>query len=143
MQLSALGSKAEQFNETLQALAELLALPGPEFAHQRLFKLVPVIGKAIADARATLGEGNAGRQFRAHSLTCNQFTIEQAGEAKGQGDFGKAQFGGQGRFSRSRATELEENGVVARFEPTLNQRQQQRLMRKLSGLDEPVKRGTG
>lgn len=130
----------QQVDEALEAVGEFLALPGLELAHQGVFELGPVIGKAVADAATALGEGHAGRQFGTDGLAGDQVALEEAGEAIVQGFATEAEFGGKLGLGRARPAQFEQDSVVTGLQPALQQRQQQRLMRELPGLDEPVKR---
>ena len=130
----------QQVDKALEAIGQFLTLFGLELTHQGVFELGPMIGKTVADAAAALGKGHAGRQFGTDSLAGDQVALEEASEAIIQGFATEAEFGSEFRFGRARSAQFEQDGVVARLQPTLQQWQQQRLMRELPGLDEPVKR---
>jgi hypothetical protein len=136
-------SETQQFDEALETGTQLLAAFRLELAHKGLFKLGPVIGEAIANTDATLGQRNAGGQFGADGLAGHEATIEQPGETDGQGDFIQTQVGRQFDLGGSGPSQLEQDGVVTGLKSTFEQRQQQRLMRELPGFDKPVECGTG
>ncbi|ODT76485.1 MAG: hypothetical protein ABS76_30795 [Pelagibacterium sp. SCN 64-44] len=131
-------SEPEQSDETLEVAGKFLSLPGLELAHQRLLELGPVIGQAFADARAAAGEGNALGQLGADGLAGDQFALGKAGKARFEGGSGQAQFLGQRLLGGAGAPQREEDGIVTRLQTPFEKGQQQRLVRELPGLDEPV-----
>lgn len=136
-------SEGEQIHEALEPLAQLPALFWLELAQQCLFKLAPVIGKAIADAHAAFAQGNASSQLRPDGLTRDQTPFDQARQPGRQAGLGQAEFGGQFALSGAGTGQLKQNGVVTRLKATFGQGQQQRAMRQLARLDEPIERGAG
>lgn len=138
-----LPSETQQIDETPETGREFLALARLELAHKGLFELTPVVGEAISDAHAPLGESHAGRQLGAYGLADDQAALDEPGEAGCQGRLRQAQLGGQFWFGGARAAELEQDGIIARLQALFEHGQQQRLVRKLSSFDEPVKSGAG
>jgi|GEM_PF-4134069 hypothetical protein len=134
------GSELQQVSEPAQHLAELLALLGLEFAEKGFFKLGPIIGKAIADANASLGERNARYQFGAHGALIDKATIQKARQARREGVARQAQLIGKSLFRGAGTTQLEQHGIVAGLKPTLHQGHEESLVRQLAGCDEPVER---
>ena len=136
-------SEAEQGHEALKTIAQLLTLLGLKLAHQGFLELGPVIGEAIADTHATLGEGHTRREFGTDSLAIDQAAIDQTEEPGGQCHLGEAKLGGQFNFGGASATQFKQDGIIAGLKAPLGQRQQQRAVGELTGFDQPIERGTG
>ena len=77
-------SELQQIGEAAKDIGKLFGLLGLELTQQRLLKLLPVIGKAVADAQAALGERNAGQQFRADGAAFDPAVHEAIAQQPGE-----------------------------------------------------------
>ena len=133
-------SELQQIHEALQRCGQFFAVFGLEFAEQGFFELGPVVGEAVADADAAVGEGDAGGEFGADGLRADQATIDEAGEAGFEIVGRQAEYGGEVGPGGAGAAEFEEDGIVAGFKSALRQGQQEGPVGQLASFDQPVER---
>ena len=132
-------SEPEQVYETAEHAAETLSMLGLQLAKKRLLKLCPVIGKAVADARAPIGQREARLKQGADSLPGHQIPLGKSSNADRQCIEGQAEFTRKVGFSRSRSGKNEQDCIVSRLQTLLQHGNQQCLVRQLARLYESVK----
>ena len=133
-------SELEQIHEPFQRCCQPFAVFGFEFAQERFFELGPVVGEAVADAEAAVGEGDAGGEFGADGLGGDEAAVDEAGEADFEGVGRQAEHGGEVGPGGAGAAEFEQDGIVTGLKAALCQGQQQGPVGQLAGFDQPVER---
>ncbi len=82
-------------------------------------------------------------ELGADGLAGDEIAAGQAFDAGGQHVCSQSQFLGQLGLGGAGTTEHKQHRIVARFETLLDHGHQQRLVRELTGFDEPIERGAG
>jgi hypothetical protein len=114
-----------------------------KFAHQRLFKLGPVVGQAGAQANASLCQRDAGLQTRANGLARNDIAVNEALQSRLQRLELHAEIISDARFGSAMLSQSEQDGIVSRLKAFFIKRNNQGLVSKLASFNELIERRTG